>query len=37
LVIFAGPVSHYTAAAAEQLANPLPLIEALMPDAGDNS
>jgi multicomponent K+:H+ antiporter subunit D len=37
LVIFAGPVSHYTAATAEQLANPLPLIEALMPDAGDNS
>lgn len=37
MVIFAGPVSHYTSAAAEQLANPLPLIEALLPDVGDNT
>lgn len=34
LVAFAGPVSSYTQATGEQLANPQLLIETLLPDAG---
>ena len=35
LVVFAGPVSSYTQATAEQLANPQALIHTLLPNAGD--
>ncbi|MCG7577698.1 MULTISPECIES: monovalent cation/H+ antiporter subunit D [unclassified Halomonas] len=35
LVAFAGPVSSYTQATGEQLANPQRLIETLLPDAGE--
>ena len=35
LVAFAGPVSSYTQATGEQLANPQQLIETLLPDAGE--
>ncbi|MEE3267595.1 MAG: hypothetical protein VX229_01935, partial [Pseudomonadota bacterium] len=35
LVAFAGPVSSYTQATGEQLANPQLLIETLLPDAGE--
>lgn len=35
LVAFAGPVSSYTQATGEQLANPQQLIEMLLPDAGE--
>lgn len=35
LVVFAGPVSNYTQATAEQLTNPQVLIRTLLPDAGD--
>ncbi|MEA2118270.1 monovalent cation/H+ antiporter subunit D [Halovibrio sp. HP20-50] len=35
LVVFAGPVSSYTQATAEQLTNPQVLIRTLLPDAGD--
>ncbi|SDN19125.1 monovalent cation/H+ antiporter subunit D [Vreelandella arcis] len=35
MVVFAGPVSDYTQATAEQLANPGLVIDTLLPDAGD--
>ncbi|WP_083005944.1 monovalent cation/H+ antiporter subunit D [Halomonas sp. GT] len=35
MVAFAGPVSSYTQATGEQLANPQQLINSLLPDAGD--
>ncbi len=35
MVAFAGPVSSYTQATGEQLANPQLLINSLLPDAGD--
>lgn len=35
LVVLAGPVSSYTQATADQLANPQVLIRTLLPDAGD--
>tara|TARA_R110002012_G_scaffold61766_2_gene162057 strand:+ start:2715 stop:4226 length:1512 start_codon:yes stop_codon:yes gene_type:complete len=35
LVLFAGPVSNYTQATADQLANPQVLIRTLLPEAGD--
>ncbi|GEN27643.1 monovalent cation/H+ antiporter subunit D [Halovibrio variabilis] len=35
LVVFAGPVSSYTQATAEQLTHPQVLIRTLLPDAGD--